>query len=97
MTLGDYWPPERALVENHYRDISLPFEPIAAPPFFVEAQWPLAALIGYLDTWSAVRAMERHIGRAPLEAVSADLAKAWGDPETLRRIRWPLTILAGHA
>jgi hypothetical protein len=23
---GDYWPPERRLVEKHYRDISCPFE-----------------------------------------------------------------------
>lgn len=96
VTLESYWPPERAMVENGYRDIAFPFDPIPAPAFFIEVRWPLAALIGYLDTWSAVRAMERSIGRAPFEAVSALITDAWGDPEVPRTIRWPLTILAGR-
>lgn len=96
-TLEPYWPPERALVENDYRDIALPFAPVAPPPFFVEVHWSLAAMIGYLDTWSAVRAMEKAVGRAPFDAVVAELTKTWGDPETIRTIRWPLAILAGRA
>lgn len=94
--LKDYWPPERAMVENGYRDIVLPFTPITAPDFAIEVSWPLAALIGYLDTWSAVRAMEKRIGRSAFEGVAADLAAAWGDRAICRTIRWPLTILAGR-
>jgi len=96
VTLADHWPPERALVENDYRDIHLPFDPIDAPTFSIEVQWPLAALIGYLDTWSAVRTMERVAGRAQFETVVAKLTRAWGDAATVRTIRWPLTILAGR-
>ena len=96
-TLKHYWPAERMLVENGYRDIVLPFAPIAAPPFFIEVRWPLAAMAGYLDTWSAIRAMERDIGRAWFESFLAELTEAWGDPETVRTIRWPLAILAGRA
>ncbi|MBO9380569.1 methyltransferase domain-containing protein [Sphingomonas histidinilytica] len=95
-TLAEHWPPERALVENDYRDIHLPFARIEAPAFSIEVRWPLAALIGYLDTWSAVRALEHSTGRAPFDAVAADLARAWGDPAAIRTIRWPLTILAGR-
>nr|WP_047168770.1 class I SAM-dependent methyltransferase [Sphingomonas sp. Y57] len=95
-TLAEHWPPERALVENAYRDIHLPFPAIEAPAISIEVRWPLAALIGYLDTWSAVRALERSIGREPFDAVAADLSRAWGDPATPRTIRWPLTILAGR-
>jgi SAM-dependent methyltransferase len=95
-TLKDYWPPERAMVENGYRGIALPFTPIATPDFAIELSWPLAALIGYIDTWSAVRAMERRIGRGPLDAFVAELTAAWGDPMAHRTIRWPLTILAGR-
>ncbi|MCZ4343180.1 class I SAM-dependent methyltransferase [Sphingomonadaceae bacterium G21617-S1] len=96
VTLDGYWPPERAIVENDYSDITLPFAPIAAPPFFIEVDWPLSALMGYLDTWSAVRAMERDIGRGPIEAVAKALTGAWGDPDITRRICWPLTIVAGR-
>lgn len=92
-----YWPAERAMVENGYRDITLPFAPVAAPDFAIEASWPLAGLIGYLDTWSAVRAMEDGIGRTPFDLVAAELAAAWGDPDVHRTVRWPLTILAGRA
>lgn len=95
-TLRDYWPIERALVENNYRDISTPFAPIAAPDLVIEVEWPLAALTGYLDTWSAVRAMERDIGRGPIEAVAIELTRAWGNPDTPRKICWPLTIVAGR-
>jgi SAM-dependent methyltransferase len=95
-TLKLYWPAERQLVENGYRDIDLPFEPIAAPPFFIEVEWPLAAMIGYLDTWSAIRAMERDQGRGMFDSFLAELTKTWGDPQLIRRIRWPLAILAGR-
>jgi len=95
-TLQDYWPPERAMVEEGYRGIHLPFQPLDAPRFAIEVEWPLDALIGYLDTWSAVRAMERRIGREPFERVAAELGEAWGDPAICRRIRWPLAIRAGR-
>jgi SAM-dependent methyltransferase len=95
-TLQPFWPAERQLVENGYRDIHLPFDPIASPPFFIEVHWPLAAMIGYLDTWSAIRAMERDQGRGMFDDFLAELTKTWGDPETTRRIRWPLAIMAGR-
>jgi ubiquinone/menaquinone biosynthesis C-methylase UbiE len=31
--LGTFWPPERNMVENGYRDISLPFKQIESPRF----------------------------------------------------------------
>lgn len=96
-TLEDYWPPERAMVENGYSDIALPFAPITPPEFAIELSWPLATMIGYLDTWSAVRAMEARIGRGPFDDVVAELTAAWGDPDAHRTIRWPLTIVAGRA
>ncbi|MET0372971.1 MAG: class I SAM-dependent methyltransferase [Rhizorhabdus sp.] len=95
-TLQEYWPPERAMVENHYRDIALPFAAIAAPAFAVEVSWPLNALIGYIGTWSAMREMEKRIGGDPIADIAAELAEAWGDPEIHRTFRWPLTILAGR-
>ena len=95
-TLKLYWPAERQLVENGYRDIRLPFERLPAPSFFMEVHWPLAAMIGYLDTWSAIRAMERDKGRGIFESFLAELTKTWGDPNEIRRIRWPLAIVAGR-
>jgi SAM-dependent methyltransferase len=96
-TLAPYWPPERAMVDNDYRDIHLPFAPVEAPPMLLEVQWSLDALVGYVDTWSAVRAMEQAIGREPFEQMVARLREAWGPPEATKLLQWPLTVVAGRA
>lgn len=94
--LGTYWPPERAHVEDGYRSLPFPFEEIAAPELMIELNWRLGDLVGYFDTWSAVRQMEKTIGRGPIERVRAALAEVWGDPETRRRIRWPIALRLGR-
>lgn len=94
--LGPYWPPERAMVDNGYRDIHLPFAPVEAPPLLLSVHWSLTALVGYVDTWSAVRAMERAIGRRPFEEMVARLREAWGPPEDAKMLQWPLTVVAGR-
>jgi SAM-dependent methyltransferase len=95
--LGGYWPPERRHVEEGYRSLPFPFEEIqSAPPFAIETSWSLADLIGYADTWSAVRAAERSLGREPIESFRSELARAWGDPLRRAVIRWPLSLRVGR-
>lgn len=38
-----------------------------------------------------MRAAEKAAGRAPIDAFHAELAAAWGDPDTTRRVRWLLS------
>ena len=90
--LGDYWTPERRIVERGYADVSFPFEEIPAPVISMQADWSLEQLIGYLSTWSAGRRYEEQHGEHPLALVQADLAAAWGDPGASTRISWPLTL-----
>jgi SAM-dependent methyltransferase len=94
--VGPYWPPERRHVENGYRDFDFPFQEFAAPPLAIEVSWRATDLIGYADTWSAVRAAEKALGREPIESFQRDLLKAWGDPEQLRTIRFPLSFRIGR-
>jgi SAM-dependent methyltransferase len=91
--LGSYWEPERRLVEDGYGGVTFPFDPIEAPPFEMTAQWQLADLLGYLRTWSALKAFVRARGSDPLVALAPDLAAAWGDPGA-RLVRWPLAVHA---
>jgi SAM-dependent methyltransferase len=88
--IGRFWPAERRHVETQYRDLPFPFREETAPPLAMQAAWPLARLLGYVDTWSAVRNAEKTLGRAPYEAFCAEMREAWGEPETAREIRWPL-------
>ena len=93
--VGPYWPRERRHVDEAYRDLALPFPPIEVPDFEMHTHWDVAAMLGYLDTWSAVRRCRARTGRDPLRLLAAPLAAAWG--EESRDMRWPLTMCAGRA
>ena len=95
-TLGPYWPPERRQVETGYRLLDFPFTPLPAPSLQMNAAWDLAALTGYIGTWSAVQALERAQGPAPFQALGRALRDAWGDPGTVRQVSWPLFVSAGR-
>lgn len=95
-TLGPYWPEERRLVENGYRDLPFPFARIEAPAFALKAHWNLRELAGYLMTWSAVQRYNAAHGRNPVEDSLPALAAAWGDAGVAREIVWPLRLLVGR-
>lgn len=94
--MGPWWPPERAHVEDGYRSLPFPFESIAAPDFEIREAWPLARLLGYFGTWSAVNRCRRQTGHDPLLALERRLRDAWGDPESVRPVRWPLHLRVGR-
>jgi len=94
--VGPYWPPERALVDSEYRTIDFPFAEIEPPAFEMEAQWTLTALLGYIGTWSATTRFRAAKAYDPLPELAAGLQGFWGDPETPRRIEWPLALRVGR-
>jgi SAM-dependent methyltransferase len=95
VTLARCWPPERALVEEGYRSLDLPIEMTPTPPFAMTAEWDLDALLGYVGTWSAVRACERRQGKSPVPALREQLQRRWS-PESRRTVRWPLHLRVGR-
>ena len=94
--LEPFWPAERRQVETGYRLLDFPFTPVPVPSLQMNAAWDLAALMGYIGTWSAVQALEREKGPAPFQAFGRALRGAWGDPDTSRRVSWPLFVRAGR-
>ncbi len=95
-TVGPCWPPERRWVDEGYATLPFPFERLPAPTLAIEAEWRLEELLGYLGTWSAVRAYRERHGRDPVAEVAAELERAWGAPDRRRRVRWPLHLLVGR-
>ncbi len=95
-TMGPWWPPERALTDSGYVTIPFPFDELTAPACSMVAQWDLADLLGYLGTWSSVRAYRQARGDDPLQPLGADLAAAWGDPQARRDVRWPVHMRVGR-
>lgn len=90
--LGDYWPPERQLVDTGYKNIIFPFTVEDALQFDMCIEWSLAELTGYLDTWSAVARYKAAQGQDPMDVIRDDLLQVWGDPAKVRQVRWPLTV-----
>lgn len=71
--LRDCWPTGRAHVEDGYRSLDFPLREIEAPPFAIEATWSVETLLGYVDTWSAMRQLERNGGRPRFDEFAARL------------------------
>jgi len=92
---GPYWSPERALVDQGYRTITMPIEEVAAPPLWIESTLTLDELAGYIRTWSATRKFGAAIGRDPVIELRESLRPLWGDADEKRVIRWPLHVRAG--
>jgi SAM-dependent methyltransferase len=95
-TLGDWWPPERRLVEDGYRGVDFPFREIAPPGLAIETDWSLPELLGYVATWSAVKRLREAGGAAQLDRFAEALAERWGAPEAKRRVRFPLALRVGY-
>jgi len=92
--VGPFWPPERELVEN-FADLPFPFHEIDPPKFEMTAQWNLNHLIGYLRTWSSTQRFMAANGADPLEQIIDELRRAWGNPQEVRTVLWPLILRLG--
>jgi SAM-dependent methyltransferase len=91
--LGAYWEPERKLIEDGYRNITVPFDEIAAPAFAINLSWSLAHLLGYLGTWSPRKRFLAERGKDALELALPGLQAAWGAAGE-RPVVWPLSVRA---
>jgi ubiquinone/menaquinone biosynthesis C-methylase UbiE len=94
--VGPFWPPERIHVDEHYRNIPFPFPKLETPPFQIEHDWDMGQVMAYLDTWSSTREYRKAKGTDPREIIWSGLVEAWGDPRTVRKVKWPLTVVAGY-
>ena len=92
--VDDFWPPERELVENRYRDIAMPFRELAAGPFSMSVLWSAAELLDYMNTWSATQRHRADTGRDPLAPFRARIESRWGDGR--RWVTWPIILRVGR-
>jgi SAM-dependent methyltransferase len=90
-TLGPYWPPERRMAENNYRDLHFPFPEIKFPRMELERDWTLEEFANFIRTWSAVGLYRKATGRDPVDGMAAELGAVWGLGS--RRVSW---LVAGR-
>jgi Methylase involved in ubiquinone/menaquinone biosynthesis len=96
-TIEEFWMPERQIILDGLRTVPFPFREIETPTMYLEHQWNLPDLIGYVRTWSATANYIKQMKTDPIPEVESALAEHWGGNERRRLIRWPLHIRAGYA
>jgi len=90
--LDGYWPVERKMIENGYREINFPLQEIESPVFEMTQRWNLTQLLGYLHTWSSIRKQLSTTGGDLVEAELNKISALWGDAEKPQTITWPLVL-----
>jgi len=93
--VGEFWPPERKLVENGYKSIPFPFHKLGSPSFSMTAKWTNKQLIHYIGTWSAVKSYKKCKGADPMEWIEKELSSLWNNPSSIMEVCWPLSIVIG--
>jgi len=86
--VGEYWPPERVMVEEGYASVDLPGIAVDTPTLEMTLEWSVEDMLGYLRTWSACKRFEVANHRDPVTDIEAALRAAWGEQK--RRATWPL-------
>jgi ubiquinone/menaquinone biosynthesis C-methylase UbiE len=89
-----YWDTERHHIDEAYAQIPFPFESLEKKNFYIEKQWNLTQLCGYLRTWSSVKKyLQQHVND-PVEAYLPHLQKHWPENAALS-IRFPIFLQTG--
>ena len=94
--LASYWPERIQYVHDRYATLPFPFDEIAAPEFSMTAEWNLAELLAFLETWSASQRYFHERGTRATAEIAPELARTWGDPASRRQFRCPLFVRAGR-
>ncbi|PHV13192.1 class I SAM-dependent methyltransferase [Chitinimonas sp. BJB300] len=93
-TIGPYWPPERRWIEQGYAGLVFPHPHLETPTLQMALSWDLAALVGYLGTWSATQRYKEDTSHDPLPALAEQLTAVWGDVAQPKQVSWPLKLQA---
>ncbi|MGH1471891.1 MAG: class I SAM-dependent methyltransferase [Cellvibrionaceae bacterium] len=94
--VGPYWPKGRELLDEGYTKINFPYDRLTPPEFFMRKEWEFGHLLGYLNTWSAVKGYEQEKKENPVEKYFEELKIAWGDEARHKKIYWPLILYVGQ-
>jgi hypothetical protein len=94
-SVGAYWPEGREILARKYTALPFPFEPVAAPAFFMRARWNRDDLIGYVSSWSAVARYRQQRGSDPMPGFAADVSRVWPHDKVID-IEWPIYLLVGR-
>jgi hypothetical protein len=92
--VGPFWDKERRYIDEDYETIPFPFDELQAPAFENKFSWSFGHLIGYINTWSAVKHFIKEKGYNPVAGLQDQLSQEWRESET-REVKFPLLLRMG--
>jgi ubiquinone/menaquinone biosynthesis C-methylase UbiE len=92
--IGSFWNKERKYIDEEYQTIPFPFEEIPIPKFAINVSWNVEHLIGYINTWSAVKHFTNKQQYNPIDELKSEIVKHW-DSNEVRPISFPLLCRIG--
>lgn len=95
-TLDGYWPERFQYLENQYRTLPFPFADVDPPKLSMKTEWSLDQMLGFILSWSGTRNYVQENGKRALVPLIENLKAAWGDPDRVRTLHWPLYFRLGR-
>jgi SAM-dependent methyltransferase len=92
--VGPYWDKERRHVDDHYTAVPFPFIQLPGKTFSIPVEYDLAALSGYLNTWSSVQHYIKANGSNPVDVFIDELSAVW-KPGEKYTFSFPLFLKIG--
>ncbi|XP_072974693.1 uncharacterized protein [Typha angustifolia] len=97
-----YWAPERRTVEDEYRGIDFPFDPVDGEEgtgpvnFAAESAMDLETFLTYVRSWSAYQTAQEKGVELLTERTVGDFLKAWGgDGSAVKVVTFPIFLRIG--
>lgn len=92
---GPFWDSERRYIHEMYQTIPFPFNELENMQAEHKLEWTFDHLIGYLQTWSAVKHYKKEKNQNPIDLIYDDLKNCWGQ-EKSRTVKFPIILRLGR-
>ncbi|MFN4150736.1 MAG: class I SAM-dependent methyltransferase [Candidatus Sericytochromatia bacterium] len=93
--VGFYWDKERKYIDEKYKTIPFPFNEIETPEFYIKSEWTFEHLLGYFETWSAIKHFIKTNQYNPVDNIFDKLKEAWGN-DLSKKITFPVLLRIGN-
>lgn len=86
--MGEYWDPQRRLIESQYDTIEFPYPAIKAPSFKIPISANVESIIAFFETWSSVDNYRKAKKEDPIPLVRERLLSKF-DPDNVFQGYYP--------
>lgn len=93
--LKPHFPPGAHLVDEKYKTLELPGDPLPTARFMASADLDLHGMITFIMTWSGTQRYIAACGESPVPLVTGKLRRLWaGHAMATQTVRWPIYLKA---